>query len=82
MDAWLIELYIKQMSKFETSTNPLVAAMFTTENIGRCRRTEKYQPPEALFHLNSSNPLIDDLGRTLHFNHRIRDGGMNYVTEQ
>ena len=82
IDAWLIDLYIKQMNRFEASSNQLIAAMFHPENARRCVRRDKYPQPEALFHLNTLNPLMDAEGRTLHFNQRIRDRGTVYVTAQ
>ena len=82
LGARLIDVYIRQMDRIETSTNPLVASMFSVEKVARCQRREKHQPPEASFHLNEANPLIDDLGRTFHYNRRIRDGVLIYVIEQ
>lgn len=82
LDAWLVDLYLKELSRFRKSPNSLMQALFTPENEIRCRQNEKYKQPEALYHENTRNPLFDAQGRIYHFNRRINDGGSVYVTEQ
>ena len=82
INAWMTALYLKQFNKFQISEKPWVAELFSERNQARSERNEKYPAPEYLFHLNTREPLFNQVGCLLHFNKRVRDGGEVYVTAQ
>lgn len=82
IDVWMIALYLKTFEKFRLSENEWIQAMFNDDSVVRAARPEKYPGPEMLFHHNVIHPLVNDQGKMLHYNRRIRDGGEIYVTAQ
>ena len=82
LDVWMYELYKKSFDRFASSSNHWMEELFSEESKRRALANEKYRPPEWLYFENQRVPLIDQHGKFLVYNKRIRDGGSIYVEAQ